>query len=253
MIEFAVRRPVSVTMICLGIFVLGFISLKKMPIELLPNIELAEFQVITEYKGASAPEVEKTITIPIERALSIQEGLYHMESESLNNVSKITIRFRNGINIFESLSSVRDKVNEIGFPTGVNKPIVSRSIGKQTPILRIVINSKATNLESLNQFGKSLQETLLPLIEKVEGIALVQLSGIPQKEYQLIFDPVKMSVYQLSLEEVKGIITQSQSSIPAGNFQYQGENITLKLSNENFQLNEILNIVIKQILVNANF
>ena len=107
----AVNRPVMTSLCFVAVLVLGLFSLKKLPIDLYPNIETNTIMVMTSYQGASASDIENNVSRPLENVLNTVSNLKHITSKSRENISVITLEFDYGKNIDELTNDVRDKLD----------------------------------------------------------------------------------------------------------------------------------------------
>src|SRR3990167_6611017 len=124
--EFGVRFPVTNIMIFLAILVLGVVSLSKLPIDLMPEIEPPVISVITVYEGASAEDVETKVTEIIENDLSIISNLDKLTSRSQEGLSIVSCRFKWGVNLDEASNDIRDRLefSKKTLPEEIETPIV---------------------------------------------------------------------------------------------------------------------------------
>ena len=102
MIEFSIKRPVAVFMFCLGIMALGYISITRIPVQMLPEIKTTQVQIISDLRGATPEEMEETVTTPIERNISTVPGILSVSSSSQRESSKILVNLSTKIDQVES-------------------------------------------------------------------------------------------------------------------------------------------------------
>ncbi|MCK5582876.1 MAG: efflux RND transporter permease subunit, partial [Elusimicrobiales bacterium] len=108
---FAVKRPLTVLMFFLAIFLFGVISLSKLGIDMLPEIEPPAISVIVPYPGASASDVENDVTVYLEDQLSVVNNLDKLSSSSKDNISVVTCQFKWGTDLNAASNDVRDKLD----------------------------------------------------------------------------------------------------------------------------------------------
>jgi len=183
MIEFFVKRPISVLVICIGLSVLGWISYQRIPVQLMPEMNVPEFKVLTTWPTATAEEIENQITIPIEKATSTLTGLKSTSSKSYKGQSEIILKFKSNIDIPKIVAEIRDRVDGVNFPEGSKRSRISRFQSSSQSVSEYLIQSKQ-GTQNLSEIQNELTETIKREIEKIDGVALVQIQGAPKKRWQ---------------------------------------------------------------------
>ncbi|MBK7963261.1 MAG: efflux RND transporter permease subunit [Bdellovibrionales bacterium] len=245
MIEFAIRRPVSVFVICLGIFVLGIISYQRIPVQLMPQMDVPEFKITTLWQNSTPEDVETQITTPIERAVSTISGLKNSSAISEVGSSQVILKFKSNIDIPATLAELRDKVDGIGLPEGVRKPKITRFQSASSYISEFLVRPKSTN-QSLLETGLLLKETLVRQLERIDGVALVQILGQPTEELSITVDPTALQVYGLTLQSIADSIQNQNKVVQVGQIEHLGRKIPVRLGKLLSNKEELLNISIKK-------
>src|SRR5437870_10800452 len=106
----ALRNPVFILMMSLAVLALGWVSLTRLAVDLFPNIDVPQIRVATFYTGAGPVDVEKSITVPIERAVSASPGVDKVESTSKQGFSSVTVWFQYGTNLDNAQFEVQQRV-----------------------------------------------------------------------------------------------------------------------------------------------
>lgn len=228
MIAFSVRRPVAISMLCIGIVLLGWISLSRIPVQLMPNIESAEYTVVTLFKGATPAEVESQITDGIERAVSTVPGLLSSSSISLPDRSEIRLKFSSHVDSFETISVLRDRLDGASLPEGVSKPKIVRSSANAEPVIRVALKRRSATMTSV-EFSRVIRETLVRKIEAIDGVALTQVSGDSTQSLQIDVDPTLSANFNISLGSIADAIQNRNRSWPAGDVTFEGRRTPVKL------------------------
>ena len=133
----SVKRPVTTILIFVAVVILGLFSLKKLPIDLMPDIDTNTIMVMTTYSGASAENIEQNVTRPLENSLNSVEHLKHITSNSRENVSIVTLEFEYGYDIDVLTNDVRDKLSMVSsmLPDDANTPIIFKFSTDMIPIV----------------------------------------------------------------------------------------------------------------------
>lgn len=245
MIMFSVRRPITILMVCIGLILLGILSSKKIPIQLLPEFLTPEFKIITVYKGATPLEVEEQITIPLERALSTVSGLKSSSSISKSEKSEILLKFSSKINYIETLSLIKDKIDSAYIPEEALRPRITRFQSNTGPLILTMVASKGQR--TLYQLSKDLNEDLVKNLEKISGVALVNIIGAPEKVLMIKLDPVKLQAYSIDVQQIPALIRSQNKIVAAGSIKYNGKDATIRIGSKINSLNDVKKIIIKSI------
>src|SRR3954463_1674332 len=145
----ALRNPILILMISLGTVVLGLTSAARLPVDLFPAIPPPLVQVATFYQGASPVDIEKTITYPIEKAVSSVSGVDHVESTSKQGVSVVRVWFNWGSNIdigeIEIIERLQQIINTL--PPGIQQPFVIKIDLSNIPVCMVTATAKNGTLD----------------------------------------------------------------------------------------------------------
>ncbi len=232
-------------MICLGLLVLGVLSAKSIPMQLMPPMERPEFTIITELKGAGPQELEDQITWPIERAVATSPGLESMDSASTRERSEIHLRFRGGTPILDTIAGLRDKVDSAGLPSTAGKSKISRAGANQEPLIRLALRRGKADKSDF-EFVERLSQTLVRSLERVDGVALATFVGTPHRTLELEIHPSALQVYGLSLSQISQQIQALSRTLSAGEVVENGKRMTLRVGQLNNSLNDLMSLVLKR-------
>lgn len=238
----AVNRPVMTSLCFVAVLVLGLFSLKKLPIDLYPNIETNTIMVMTSYQGASASDIENNVSRPLENVLNTVSNLKHITSKSRENISVITLEFDYGKNIDELTNDVRDKLDLVksALPDGAENPTIFKFSTDMIPI--IVLSAKAK--ESMPALYKILDEGVANPLARIGGVGTVSVSGAPKRQIQVYIDPVRLEAYHLSVESISAIIAAENKNVPGGNFDIGSNTYSLRVEGEFDDASQMANIVV---------
>ena len=172
----AVRNSVAVLMASLAIVVLGFTSLSRMPIDLFPNINLPSITIGTEYKGANVQDIEKTVTYPIEKAVSAVANVRHVESKSRQGISAVQVWFNYDADMNAAQTEVSQRILQIlnSLPSGIKTPFIIRSDLSNIPVCLITVSGGGLDEKQLYDVAFN---TIEPQIERLNGVAAANVDG----------------------------------------------------------------------------
>lgn len=225
--EFSIKRPIFITMLILVVLVLGFISLSRLPIDLMPDITFPTLSVFTSYPNTAPEEMEQIITRPIEEALSSVPGVEEIFSVSSQGSSSVRVMFDWGTNLEAAADDIRERIDRIigRFPEEVQRPTLRKFDPAQMPILMVGILSELDPV----QVRKIIDEQVSYRVERVPGVASVDIWGGLEREIQVNLFPDKVKALGLPLDVIITKIRQENIDIPAGTIEKGNYEITVRI------------------------
>ncbi|MDQ7824408.1 MAG: efflux RND transporter permease subunit [Candidatus Eremiobacteraeota bacterium] len=214
MFEFAVRRPVAVTIIMLALIGLGVYFGNMLNIEFFPKLDIPMVSVTTLYPGAGPEEVEEQVTKRLEDSLGSVANLKKISSTSQDNVSLVMLEFEYGTNMTETLADVREKIDEakMRLPKDARPPVAIKADPASSPVMRLTLSGQI-DLRTLRIFA---DDDLKKQIEKIPGVANVSVSGGYQREILVAVDAKKLRTFNLTPQGVLGTIQMENLNVPGG-------------------------------------
>jgi len=213
-IQAMIDRRALVFLSCALLLVLGADSFRRLPIEAYPNIAPLNVQVITQWPGRSALEIERQLTVPIETAVSGVPDALTVRSVSLFGLSVVTVQFREGADDFKARHNVQLYLSQANLPPGV-QPSLSPDADATGEILRYRLANRnpAVDLAEL----KSLQDwVVFRELMGVPGVANVSGFGGLVKQYQVLPDPNKLLRYDISLNQLEQALGAGNANVGGG-------------------------------------
>lgn len=210
---FLKRKTFTLFLLILSVLVGGYMML-TIPKEYYPEIKVPVVVVQTVYPGASATEVEENITEVLENSLvGGLDDVDQITSRSSDNVSVITVQFFDQVNVNEALVEVKDKVDEkrSELPRDANESIVSKVNFSDQPIYTFALSSTEA-YSQLRLTAEDLENELLGLT----GVSSVEISGIPEREVNVLLDPQKLSLLGVDPNQVVQAIQSAKNVLPIG-------------------------------------
>ena len=212
------HRRKLVWLITLLVAAFGYLSWRELPVEAYPDIADVTSQVITQYPGHAAEEVEEQVTVPLERELNGVPGLHVMRSHSTFGLSLITLVFRDGVDDYWARQRIQERIAGVDLPPGANPGLdpLTSPIGE---IYRYTLESSFRDEREL----KEIQEwVVIPRLKQVTGVADVTNFGGETTQFQLIVDPAKLAQYNVALKQVTDAI-QANNANAGGSVVVRGE------------------------------
>lgn len=207
LINFSLRNKFAVWLLTIIIVFAGLFSGMTMKQETLPNISIPYLSITTIYPGAAPEGVVNDVSKPLEQKLRNVDGVKMLTSTSLENASSVTIEFNYGTNLDNATAAVREALNEVKLPDGVQKPQISRFSLSSLPVISLSISDESSG--DLEELTRVAENDIRPALEDIEGVASVQIAGQYVKEVSLKFNQEKLKQYGLTEDTIKGIIQAS--------------------------------------------
>lgn len=216
--KFAVTRPVAVTMRIAALLVLGLVCLMRLPVDLLPRVDIPTVAITTNWPNTAPEEMESQITRPIEQAVSTVPGLRTVTSNSGLGNSFVRVQFNYGVDIDAAAIDVMQSVQRAkrSFPQDptLTEPSVFKFDPSTLPILVYGISEDGN--DNLVTLRRRLNDEISPILESAGGVAQVNLSGGQDRAIMIDVDPTKLKALGLSISDIRDRISQENLSLPAG-------------------------------------
>ncbi len=243
MTKFFVKKPYYMIVAIVMVIVVGFVSLRSMKTDLLPNLELPYMAVITTEIGASSEKVQKDITEPMEDTLGTISGVEKVTSTSNNNYSMVMLSLVSDTDMNSALVRVSKTVNSMTLPEGCGTP----------NILEISMDMVATMYANVNYKGKDIKElsdfcerTVKPYLERKPGVASVSASGLISDSIEIKLSQKKIDkINEKILEQTNDKLREAKNKISSSKSKLSGSKS--KLANGKNKLNSTKNKTNKKI------
>jgi len=212
--EGAQRRQPLVMVALLLIIVAGLYSYAKLPREAAPDIQIPYIFVTTTYEGVAPEDMEKLVTIPLERKLKGLEGVEELTSQSDDGASTIAIKFLPSIDIDDALQKVRDKVDQASgdLPSDLeDDPLVAEMNFSDMPIIQVVL-SGPFSLKRLKVFAEDLEDRF----ESISGVLDARIIGGLEREIHVEFDLDRVGAYRVPFTSMLQAVERGNVNMPGG-------------------------------------
>ena len=238
----SVKRPVTTILIFVALMVIGLYSLVRLPVDLYPEIELPFVTVLTTYPGASASDIESNVTRPLEDVLNSVSNLKELTSTSSDGLSVIFLNFEYGSNLDEAMNDIRSNLNFVTriLPEGSEDPTIIKFNSSMMPIIFYAITAN----ESYSGLEKILDEKIVNPLNRIDGVGNVSLSGVPGRRIYVDIDPRKMEAYNITIEQIGGVLRAENMNMPAGYLEMGQTDYPLRIQGEFPESDALMNIVV---------
>lgn len=236
--DVSIRRPVFILMVVSALMVLGWRSLRDLPTELNPKVDIPYITITTVYPGTGPEEIENIITRPIEDAVASVNGLKNLNSSSQEGISYVQMELELGTDLDAAAADVRQRVEQARrlLPRDVDPPVVSKLDIGAMPILYMgMLSDKRSPRELRDLADRYIQYRL----GKVPGVGSVQVAGGDVREIRVNVDKGRLSAYGLTINDVANAIQSANLNLPAGHISEGPRDYGIRLIGEFASIEEI--------------
>src|SRR5690606_25132080 len=224
--ELAINRPLLITVIFIVLVLFGMISYRSLNYNLLPKFDAPVISVVTTYRGASAEEIENTVTKNVEDALSSLEGLDKINSTSMEGASMVIVQLNNGVDVNKAQNDAQRKVDQAKqlMPSGIDDPLVNKFSSDDIPILRMGVTASADPKVLYDIIDLQIK----PQLANIPGVGQINLIGGNERQLQVNLNKDKLESYGLTVAQVAAIVNAASLSTPAGKVETSNLNYSIK-------------------------
>ena len=220
LIKLAIDRPIAVIAAILMVLMFGFVALQTIPIQLTPDVRKPVLTVETYWPGAAPAEVEREIITQQEEVFKGLDGLNRMVSSADDGVGEIELEFAVGTDMDRSLVLVANRLDRVPDRPGDSaEPIISSAGSEDQPIAWFILSRQPGNERAIHTYGDFVEDVIQERLERVPGVARVNMFGGTQRELRVIVDPDRMARYGLTVTEIAEALRRANASISAGDVE----------------------------------
>lgn len=224
--DFSIKRPKFTIVVMIILILLGAVSLTRLPLQLLPNVQPPVAAVATTYQGAGPEEVMQDVTRPLEEELSTVSGLTNITSQSQESSSIIILEFGYDMTIDDVENEITRTISDVDLPDQAGDPSFLEFDITMFPSMTLAVTSEN---ESISEFQGQVED-LISELENINGVASISETGNITEEISVTLDTEALEQYQLSQSDIANIIEANNISIPNGTIvdEEAGESITTR-------------------------
>jgi len=224
LIEFCVRKRLPVIAATLAVAAYGIKAYIDLPVEAYPDVTNVQVQVIAQLPGLAPEEIERQVTVPVERVLNGTPGMLLMRSESLFGLSLVTLTFDDGVDAFRSRALVTEKMGEADVPEGTEVKLAP----DDTPLGEIYQFRVVSDRHTPEETRSELEWTVSRVLRQVPGVADVVTFGGYLKEIHVEVDPSRLMAHDLALADVTDAISKSNRNVGGGFLRHGDQQLTVR-------------------------
>jgi HAE1 family hydrophobic/amphiphilic exporter-1 len=237
-----VSRPTTIFIIFALLIMLGVFAFVNLSIDLFPEINPPYLVVYTSYTGAGPEEVERSVTRPLEAALSGVSSLEKVTSTSSKGSGMVIMQFTYGTDLSDASNSVRDSLERVRnyLPTGADTPMIFKFDPSMIPIMGLMV----TGNRSPEELREMTEDTIIPRIEQTPGVATASVQGGREKIIRVEIPQSRLEAYGLTVTQIQQMLASQNMQVSAGTITEGGLSYILTTMGEYTSLDQIRNTVI---------
>jgi HAE1 family hydrophobic/amphiphilic exporter-1 len=249
LVDFAIRRRVTIAMATVAVALLGGISLSRLKVNLLPDLSYPTLTIRTELPGAAPLEVENLISRPIEEAAGVVRNVRTVRSISRSGQSDVVIEFLWGTDMDFAGIEVRERLDLLQLPLEATRPLLLRFDPSTEPVVRLALvdTTAQAGEERLKFLRRFADDRLKPEIESIEGSAAVKVSGGFEDEVHVYVDQERLAQLDLSIQLVAQRIGAENVNLSGGRLEQGTQRFLVRTVNEFESLEDMANSVVATI------
>ncbi|MBI4271954.1 MAG: efflux RND transporter permease subunit, partial [Candidatus Rokubacteria bacterium] len=242
----ALRNAIAVLMCSLAIAILGFVALGRLPIDLFPNINLPIINVGTVYTGAGVLDVEKTVTYPIEKAVSAVSDVKFVESKSRQGLSTVRVWMNWGADVTDGQTEVIQRIQQIlnTLPSGIKQPFILRFDLSNIPVCLVTVSGG--NLDE-RQLYDLAYNTIEPQLERLGGVASASVDGGKVRQITVSLNRDRLYAKGLSVLDVVRAVNDANFLLPSGDMRVGRLDYNIYTNNQFKLVQPMEDIVVRKV------
>ena len=242
--EIAIKRPTLVVVIFTVLAILGITCYTKLNYELIPKLSFPSLSITTTYPGASANEVESSVSKKLEDALSSLENVKSMQTTSQEGLSSITIELESSADANLAVQDAQRKINAMvaNLPTGVKSPSINKFSSDEMPIIKFGVTAKIAPTKLYLLTDNQIKSQL----SKIKGVGQVSLVGGNEREIKINIDKNKLDAYKITISQIYQAIYNANIEMPTGKIESNVKQYTVRLLGKIKSLDEFRNITVSR-------
>src|ERR1700730_3439796 len=232
MSELFIQRPITTTLIMLGIVLFGFIGYRTLPVSDLPNVDFPTIQVTASLPGANPETMASSVATPLERQFSTIAGLNTVSSTSTLGNTQITLQFDLSRNIDAAAQDVQTAIAASArqLPTGMpNPPTLKKVNPADQPIMYLRVASPTLPLSRVNEFADTL---IAQRLSTISGVAQVLVTGEQKYAVRVQLDPSALASRDIGIDDVATALQRGNTNLPVGTLYGLHQNLTVQANGQ---------------------
>lgn len=236
-----IKHHVMTILLYILVVVFGFYSFQNLPLALMPSMEVPAAVVYATYPGAGPEDIEQQVTKKLEGAVAGLSGLDTLQSTSSENMAMLVIRFTNDTDMDQAMTDLRDKVAQVKsqLPDDASDPTVMSIDIDSMPVVQVAL--RGNDLASLQSIA---EDEIQPALERLDGVASVDISGGYEQEIAVHTDASCLKGYNLTISSIGQQLGADNIAIPGGDLDNGSQTLAVRTDGEYSSIDDVKNALI---------
>ena len=217
LVNFVLKNKLAVWLLTIIITVSGIYSGTRMKMESIPDISIPYLIVMGVYPGATPEQVMDDVSVPFEKAVESLEDVKAVYSTSSSNVAQVQVEYEYGVDMDEKKRQLESALDNVALPEGAQEPTIMAISMNMMPVVALSVSSSEEDIVDLTS---TVEDILLPKIEKIDGVASATITGQHIEQISFTYDTAKMEALGLTEDTVKQMIQASDMAISLGLYDF---------------------------------
>ena len=240
-----IKHKVATLLAVIMVVIFGVLFGTRLQMALMPNMEMPMAVVMTTYVGANPSDIEELVTSPLESAIMSVSGVDEITSTSAENVSTIQITYLEGTDLDIAATKLREQFDRVSLPDDASDPIiVNINISELMPTAMIALVG-----DDLSQLQAKAEDDIAPALERIDGVAQVQVSGGTEQHIAVRIDPAKAAGFGLSNSYISQFLAGQNLLYPGGDLQNGTQKLTVSTDAKFQSVDDVANTIIARALM----
>ncbi|MBS4207368.1 efflux RND transporter permease subunit [Bacillus sp. FJAT-50079] len=241
LVNFVLKNKLAVWLLTIIIVASGMYSSTRMKTETIPNISIPFLMVMDVYPGATPEQVMEDVSVPLEK---VAENLDHVKgvySNSYSNMASIQVEYDYGIDMDEAKRELQSALDSVSLPEGAQKPTITAISMNMMPVVALSVSSHDEDIVDLTS---TVEDVILPKIQKIDGVASATITGQHIEEVELTYNKEKMSELDITEDDVKQMIQASDLAVSLGLYEFEEGEQAVAIDGKFMTANELKEMLI---------
>ena len=236
-----IKHHVMTILLYILVVVFGFYSFQNLPLALMPSMEVPAAVVYATYPGAGPEDIEQQVTKKLEGAVAGLSGLDTLQSTSSENMAMLVIQFTNNTDMDQAMTDLRDKVAQVKsqLPDDASDPTVMSIDIDSMPVVSVAL--RGNDLASLQSIA---EDEIQPALERLDGVASVDISGGYEQEIAVHTDASRLKGYNLTISSIGQQLGADNIAIPGGDLNNGSQTLAVRTDGEYSSIDDVKNALI---------
>jgi multidrug efflux pump subunit AcrB len=241
LVNFVLMNKLAVWLLTIIITVSGIYSGTRMNMETIPDVSIPYLMVMDVYPGATPEKVMEDVSMPIEKAVEGLEDVKAVYSNSYSNMSNLQVEYEYGIDMDEAKRELQSALDAVELPETAEEPTVTAISMNMMPVAALSVSSTK---EDIVELTSTVEEIILPKIEKIDGVASAKITGQHIEEVDLTYKKDKLKQYDLTEDKVKEMVQASNMAVSLGLYEFEKGEEAVAVDGKFMTSDELKNMMI---------